>query len=143
MEKSTKILITCGLLVCFLIIPIGVYVLAQTSTKPEEKSVLTRTPPARSNDELISAITSDPAYLENGGVPDIIIKEYLRPLPNWYVVTIQMKSDDTGNTAKVLVNDPVSDVSGIRVILGPGTSFSEQDISEHGVPSGVLEVLNR
>jgi hypothetical protein len=144
MNTSTKRIIIIGLIVCFVIVPVGLSLWLSWQHKSADQSTAsTHNPPKRSDDELMTAITSSlPAYTDDSGHSTIDIVSSSRPAPNWYIVKIIQKGDSSDNYAKVLLNDPYTSASGLRVVLGPGTSFSSDDTAGKGIPDVVLKELN-
>ena len=132
-------------IVVFIVVPLAAWIIVgQLSTNRSNNAQSTKVAvvPARSNTELLDAITSnDPSLLDSTGKPTIAIVKVVRMHDIWYIVTIAQASD-TANTAKVLINDSYPASPGLAVLAGPGTNFDQKSISGTGAPADVLQELN-
>lgn len=123
-QISNRSLIIIGLILSFLVVPILVSVFASQNDGLNRN--LTNTPPERDASQIKSAVTASVPVLKNG---DFTVTKYIRIDPNWYVAWLD------GKDVKVLINDAYDKASGMKVILGPASTFDENDALSRGVPS--------
>lgn len=130
LAPSGKLLLTC--IVCmFVVAPIVGYGLAALTQK--NNNSLTTTPPVRSQNDYYTLLKNSSKNLrDETGKPTFTIYSVDKINNNWYIVWI-----DDG--MKTLVNDSYNDPAGMAVILGPGTSFSQSEVSNKKVPQVIYQ----
>jgi hypothetical protein len=139
MNRSTKVIIVAGVVICFILIPLGLYVMSEQNKTHQDNSLVAE--PTRTKEDLLSATARAlPDYSENGK-PTFEIVSYKNPIPRWYVVTIKMIGDTTNNYAKVLLYDS-TETKDLSLMLGPGTAFNQEELAGKGIPSSLIEDLN-
>lgn len=131
--NKTTIVIIAGLVISLIVVPLVVVTLLTTNSQSRSQQ-LTNNPPARTNDEVASAIAKSNKYLRDStGKPDFKLLSVKRLANNWYMAWI-----DTPTT-KVLVNDPSVGAQYMSVMLGPSTTFDKSDIYTSGIPDTIFE----
>jgi|GEM_PF-3296926 len=145
MDKNTRRTIIIGSIVVLLIVPVVTVLLISKTQKDTSSSTSQQqtAPTDRSNADLTTAILKGTSDLSNSdGKPNFTIASVKKPSKGWYVLTLYTLSDtEKTNPAKVLLYDSGRD--GLMFIMGPGTSFSEDQIQAKGVPTIVAQELNK
>jgi hypothetical protein len=151
MDKKTRAIIIIGCIVTFIVVPaVTVFLLSKnqpaepSKNAPNSDDSSNTKLPDRSNAELAKAIATQKTDLTDNGEPIFAIKAVARPITAWYIVTIHLIDDPEGNNpAKMLLHDSGDKSGGLRVLLGPGTSFPEESTETIGVPDVVARELNK
>lgn len=142
MQKKTRTIIIIGSIVVLIALIAGVsFAIYQTNqpTTTVEVSLKDRT-----NDELSSAITTNRPELINSGKPTFVIVDVKKPQTGWYIVTVRDQADTEGtNPAKLLLHSLGNGSNDLKVLIGPGTSFPNEDLQAWDVPGPVAEELNK
>lgn len=146
MDKKTRTIIIVGSIITFLIVPVVATLIFSQATKPADDSADVTTPPlkSRSNDELARAIAADqPDNLtDENGEPNFVISKVNNPQEGWYIATMHFKYDtEASNPAKTLLYDQ-GEGAGLKVIVGPGTSFPAEVTEPLGIPETIAKELN-
>lgn len=141
MDRKNRILIIIGLIVSFVVVPVITWLIlstiSSTSESPQSETV------EKSEQDITNAIVQNNAQLSSDGEPTFIISDISIPQTKWYIVTIHTKDDPEGlNSAKILLYDYGADAGGLKVLLGPGTSFPSDITQPLGVPDSIAQELN-
>lgn len=141
MDKKTRTTIIIGLIVTFLIVPVATWFVLSQQNGDQIRPTQTQ-PEARSNEEITDAIIQSNQDLSTNDSPTFTISDVKTPQTGWYIVTIHTNDDPEGrNPAKVLLYD-YGQNGGLRVMLGPGTSFPQDVTQPLGIPDAIAKELN-
>lgn len=141
MDKKTRTIIIIGLTVTFLIVPVVTWFVLSQQNSDQSQPPQTQ-PEERSNDEITDAIIQSNQGLSTDDGPIFAISDVKIPQTGWYIVTIHTNDDPEGhNPAKVLLYD-YGQNGGLRVMLGPGTSFPQDVTQPLGIPDAIARELN-
>lgn len=141
MDKKTRTTIIIGLIVTFLIVPLVTWFVLSQQNGDHSQPTQTQ-PEARSNEEITDAIIESNQGLSADNGPIFTISDVKIPQTGWYIVTIHTNDDPEGrNPAKVLLYD-YGQNGGLRVMLGPGTSFPQDVTQPLGIPDAITRELN-
>lgn len=103
-------------------------------------------PPLRTRDELMKVILAQkPSLIGSDGKPRVEMTQDPQRLENnWYVVRLELLNVHT-DPAKILLYDKGGDVSSVKLVLGPGTSFPDEVFTDINpkVPEVVRSEMNR
>jgi hypothetical protein len=142
MDRSNRTLIIIGIVVAFVVVPVATWIvlsqLNTTNEQPQQSQPLEE----RTNQEIVSAIVQSSPNLSNNGDATFAISNVAQPQSGWYIATIHTNDDPEGrNPAKVLLYDYAQN-GGLKVLLGPGTSFPKDVTQPLGIPDSIAQELN-
>lgn len=145
MDKKTRIIIIVGSIITFVIVPIVTALIISQNQQPvDDDRAVVENPqqlPERSNDDLAKAINDQSQELKSeDGNYTFVILNVKQPEKGWYVVTIRAADDTSENPNTALV--VLQDTGHLQLLLGPGTSFSQELTQSLGIPDTVARELN-
>jgi hypothetical protein len=118
------------------------FVLSNLNQKPKTVTSENNMLPNRSNSDLIAVVIKDVPSMGIDGKPTFVIGDTKKLHNVWYVLTIYTNEDTAKtNPGKILIHD--SGNNGLAVILGPGSSFPNDETQPLGIPDDVAAELNR
>lgn len=146
MDKKTRTLIIIGGIVTFVIVPVVATLIFSQANKPADDSAdqISKPLAERSNEELTEAVAqAQPDNLtDENGNPNFVISDVKKPQAGWYIVKMHFKYDTEGlNPAKALLYDYGQD-AGLKLMIGPGTSFTSEETEPLGIPDAITKELN-
>ncbi len=142
MDKKTRTVIIIGSIITFIIVPIAAGLIFSALQHPQQNPT-TQPLTNRSAEEIQTAIIQKNSDLSDNNKPTFAIAKTSNPQPGWYIITIRANDDPEGlNPAKLLLYD-TGGKDGLKVLLGPGTSFTNDVTEPLGIPTSIVEELNK
>lgn len=142
MDKSNRTLVIIGIIVAFVVVPVATWLVLSQLNTTSEQPAQPQTLAERTDGEILDAIVQSNENLSSDGQATFAISKISKPQTGWYIATIHTKDDPEGrNSAKVLLYD-YGQNGGLRVMLGPGTSFPKDVTQPLGIPDSIAEELN-
>jgi len=142
MDRSNRTLIIIGIIVAFIVVPVATWLVLSQLNSTDQQASQPQPLEERTNQEIVDAIMQSSPNLSNNGEPTFTISNVGKPQAGWYIATIHTNDDPEGrNPAKVLLYDYTQN-GGLRVLLGPGTSFPTEVTQPLGIPESIAEELN-
>ena len=138
--RSTKYIIIAGCIICFVVIPIVLYMLAIAG---KQSSDTTLQPPKRTQDDVLGFIAERnlvPRYRDGSLAVDIEL--VINPAPKWYIIIYRLRFGDSANINRVfLLNDSQESIGDMEVVFGETVQPTGDQLRSRGVPSTVIKAL--
>lgn len=99
-------------------------------------------PAKRGLDDFSNVLLRDNSELftsENQPIFDV--KNIEKPQDNWYILTLAVKEKTNDVESRVVIYDPFFGKEYMDVVVGPKTTYSQQELKEAAVPNTTIQAI--